>query len=132
MIKKIDSLNTFVIVLIGKLDDSIDLRDYSLKNTVILPSIDYNNLKYYIPYFDYIVADECHYFTTDAKFNEYTDVSYDFLMKRKDSVVLWVSATAKTFFRWLADKGKVKKKYIYRIDKDYSYVKKLYFYMVEC
>ena len=36
------------------LDDSIDLRDYSLKNTVILPSIDYNNLKYYIPYFDYV------------------------------------------------------------------------------
>ena len=31
-----------------------------------------------IPYYDYIVADECHYFTTDAKFNEYTDVSYDF------------------------------------------------------
>lgn len=81
-----------------------------------------------IPHFDYIVADECHYFTTDAKFNEYTDVSYDFLMKQKQSVVLWVSATAKTFFRWLADKGKVKKRYIYRVDKDYSYVKKLYFY----
>lgn len=84
-----------------------------------------------IPYYDYIVADECHYFTTDAKFNEYTDVSYDFLMKKKDSVVLWVSATAKTFFRWLVDKGKVKKKYIYRVDKDYSYVKKLYFYQKE-
>lgn len=84
-----------------------------------------------IPYFDYIVADECHYFTTDAKFNEYTDVSYDFLMKQKESVVLWVSATAKIFFRWLSDKGKVKKKYIYRIDKDYSYVKKLYFYQKE-
>ena len=38
LIKKIDSLNTFVIVLIGKLDDSID----------------YSNLKYYIPYFDYV------------------------------------------------------------------------------
>lgn len=84
-----------------------------------------------IPYYDYIVADECHYFTTDAKFNEYTDVSYEFLMKRKDSVVLWVSATAKTFFRWLADKGRVKKKYIYRMDKDYSYVKKVYFYQKE-
>ncbi len=84
-----------------------------------------------ISYYDYIVADECHYFTTDAKFNEYTDVSYNFLMKQKDSVVLWVSATAKTFFRWLADKGKVRKKYIYQIDKDYSYVKKLYFYQKE-
>lgn len=84
-----------------------------------------------ISYYDYIVADECHYFTTDAKFNEYTDVSYKYLMKRKDSVVLWVSATAKTFFRWLSDKGKVKKRHIYRIDKDYSYVKKLYFYQKE-
>ncbi|MBQ6995618.1 MAG: hypothetical protein IJN64_14195 [Lachnospiraceae bacterium] len=81
-----------------------------------------------VPHFDYIVADECHYFTTDAKFNEYTDVSYDFLIKQKNSVILWVSATAKIFFRWLADKGKVKKKNIYRIDKDYSYVKQVYFY----
>lgn len=84
-----------------------------------------------IPYFDYIVADECHYFTTDAKFNEYTDVSYNFLMKQKESVVLWVSATAKIFFKWLVDKGKVKKKNVYRIDKDYSYVKKVYFYQKE-
>lgn len=81
-----------------------------------------------LPYYDYIVADECHYFTTDACFNDYTDVSYNFLMKQKNSVVLWVSATAKTFFRWMSDKGKVKKKYVYRIDKDYSYVKKVYFY----
>lgn len=78
--------------------------------------------------FDYIVADECHYFTTDAKFNESTDVSYNFLMKQKDAVILWVSATAKGFFKYLSDKGKVKKKYIYRMDKDYSYVKKLYIY----
>lgn len=81
-----------------------------------------------ITHYDYIVADECHYFTTDSKFNEYTDVSYDFLMKQKDSVVIWVSATAKTFFKWLVDKGKVKKRRIYRMDKDYSYVKKVYFY----
>ena len=81
-----------------------------------------------IPDYDYIIADECHYFTTDAKFNGYTDVSYDYLMKQKQSVVLWVSATAKIFFRWLKDKNKVKKRNIYCIDKDYSYVKRLYFY----
>lgn len=109
-----------------------DTRKLGLSDTVSVMS--YQTLqskiqdKNSIPYFDYIVADECHYFTTDAKFNEYTDVSYDFLMKQKESVVLWVSATAKTFFRWLSDKGKVKKKYIYRVAKDYSYVKKLYFY----
>ena len=78
--------------------------------------------------YDYIIADECHYFTTDAKFNDYTDVSYDYLMNQKESVVIWVSATAKVFFRWLEDKRKVKKRNIFRIDKDYSYVKRLYFY----
>lgn len=50
-----------------------------------------------IPDYDYIVADECHYFTTDAKFNDYTDVSYKYLMSQKNTVVLWVSATAKIF-----------------------------------
>lgn len=84
-----------------------------------------------LPYYDYIVADECHYFTTDAKFNEYTDISYDFLMKQKNSVVLWVSATAKIFFKWLADMGKIKRKNIYKIDKNYSYVKQVYFYQRE-
>lgn len=81
-----------------------------------------------LPHYDYIVADECHYFTTDAKFNEYTDISYNYLMKQKNSVVLWVSATAKIFFKWLVDKGMVKKNNIYKIDKDYSYVKQVYFY----
>lgn len=83
------------------------------------------------PFFDYIIADECHYFTTDAKFNEYTDVSYNYLMNQKESVVIWISATAKVFFRWLEDKNRIKKRNIFRIDKDYSYVKKLYFYQKE-
>lgn len=79
-------------------------------------------------HYDYIIADECHYFTTDAKFNDYTDVSYKYLMKQKDSVVMWVSATAKAFFEWLQNTNKVKKKYLYSIPKDYSYVQHLYIY----
>lgn len=81
-----------------------------------------------IPYYDYIVADECHYFMTDATFNDYTDVSYNYIMKQKESVVLFISATAKTFFRYLIESNKVKKRNIYRLDKDYSYVDKLYYY----
>lgn len=81
-----------------------------------------------IPYYDYIVADECHYFTTDATFNDYTDVSYNHIMKQKDSVVLLISATAKGFFSNLLEKKKVKKKNHYILDKDYSYVEKLYYY----
>ena len=84
-----------------------------------------------IPCYDYIIADECHYFTTDAKFNEYTDVSYQYLMEQKQSVVLWASATAKTFFKWMKDRKKVKKRNTYCIEKDYSYVERLYFYQKE-
>lgn len=81
-----------------------------------------------IPYYDYIVADECHYFTTDATFNDYTDVSYNYVMTQKNSVVLLISATAKAFFKNLIEEKKVKKKNHYRLDKDYSYVDKLYYY----
>lgn len=83
------------------------------------------------PFYDYIIADECHYFTTDAKFNDYTDVSYNYLIDQKESVVIWISATAKVFFKWLVDKNKVKKANMFRIDKDYSYVRNLYFYQKE-
>ncbi len=84
-----------------------------------------------IPYYDYIIADECHYFTTDAGFNDYTDVAYNYVMKQKESVVVFVSATAKSFFKYLRDTSKVKKKNSYRLDKDYSYVSKLFYYQSE-
>ncbi|WMC93207.1 DEAD/DEAH box helicase family protein [Kineothrix sp. MB12-C1] len=109
-----------------------EINFYGLKNIVWVET--YQTLqkkiqqKMKIPYYDYIVVDECHYFTTDAKFNDYTDISYDYLMKQKQSVVLWVSATAKIFFNYLENKNKVKKKNIYRISKDYTYVKNVYFY----
>lgn len=84
-----------------------------------------------IPHYDYIIADECHYFTTDAGFNNYTDVAYNYVMKQKELVVVFVSATAKSFFKYLRDTNKVKKKNSYRLDKDYSYVSKLFYYQSE-
>lgn len=84
-----------------------------------------------IPHYDYIVADECHYFTTDALFNNYTDISYNYLMNRKDSTVIFLSATAKTFFKLLLDKEKLKKENLYNVEKDYSYVKDLYYYQAD-
>lgn len=109
-----------------------NIRKLGLQDTVYVTS--YQKLQNDIlkgarfPVYDYIVADECHYFTTDALFNDYTDVSYKFIMQQKESVVIWVSATAKIFFDWLEKKNKVKKRNIYKIEKDYSYVKKVYFY----
>lgn len=77
--------------------------------------------------YSYIIFDEIHYLTSDS-FNGYTDITYKFLMKQKNNVCILMSATAKPFFQMLLHKGKVKKKYYYVIDKDYSYVQKVYFY----
>ena len=111
------------------------VKNARLNKTIIVKS--YQKLqrdildKGYSEQFDYIVADECHYFTTDALFNSYTDISYNYIMKQKQNVVLLVSATAKSLFQYLLEKKKVKKRNYYWLDKDYSYVKKLYYYQSE-
>ena len=81
-----------------------------------------------ISQYDYIISDECHYFTTDARFNDYTDIAYNFVMGQQVSTVLLISATAKSFFQNLINSGKVESRNYYKLDKDYSYVKKLYYY----
>lgn len=96
-----------------------NVKDHNLRNTVYVTSYqslqkDLQNNKD-IGTYDYIVADECHYFTTDATFNDYTDISYDFIINQKKSVVLFVSATAKTFFKYLQDTKKVESKNSYRL-----------------
>lgn len=108
------------------------VRESNLQSTIYVTSYQALQKKIQqnekIPYYDYIIADECHYFTTDAGFNDYTDVAYNYVMKQKESVVVFVSATAKKFFKHLQDINKVKKKNNYRLDKDYSYVTKLFYY----
>lgn len=112
-----------------------NVKKHNLRNTVYVTSYqslqkDLQNNKD-IGTYDYIVADECHYFITDATFNDYTDISYDFIINQNKSVVLFVSATAKTFFKYLQDTKKVESKNSYRLDKDYSYVKKLFYYQAD-
>lgn len=55
LLQKIDSTNLYAIVLIGKMDDMISLKDYSLKNTYVLPNKDYLELKKYITHFDLVL-----------------------------------------------------------------------------
>lgn len=79
-----------------------------------------------IGYFDYIISDECHYFTNDALFNEYTDLAYDFIWRQKESVIIYISATAKVFFYWLKkEKSDIP---CFEIPKSYDYVDNVYFY----
>lgn len=81
-----------------------------------------------IKHYDYIIADEAHYFITDAIFNIYTDLSYDFLMDATDCVIVYMSATAKNLYSILENKGKVQKDKHYHIETDYSYVDNVYFF----
>lgn len=79
-----------------------------------------------VGYFDYIISDECHYFTNDALFNEYTDLAYDFIWRQKESVIIYISATAKVFFYWLKkEKSNIP---CFEIPKSYDYVDNVYFY----
>lgn len=46
--------------------------------------------------YKYIIADECHYFLMDSTFNTNTQLSYDWIMKkRKQAVIIFISATDK-------------------------------------
>lgn len=81
-----------------------------------------------IPFYDYIVADEIHYLISDALFNDFTDISYKYLINQANNVVIFMSATAKSLFNMLQNKGYVDKRNYYHIDKNYDYVENVYFY----
>lgn len=90
-----------------------------------------NRLKSHNPInekYDYIVSDECHYFTTDSLFNSYTDLSFDYVLNQDQATVIFISATAKVFFNWLKTRGKVSEDRIYKLPNNYDYVEHLYYY----
>lgn len=79
-----------------------------------------------LPKYDLIVSDECHYFWTDAKFNSYTDIAYQYVMSQTQSVVILMSATANNFFSELEADEKVEPNHIFEIKKSYSYVERVF------
>lgn len=109
-----------------------DVKKLKLHSTVYVTTYQslQNRIKHKekLPHYDYIIADECHYFTNDALFNEYTDLAYRYLKKQRDNVVIYISATAKVYFHWMKQKEMVVPEHYFLIPKDYSYVDKVYFY----
>ena len=65
-----------------------DIKELGLKNVCLMS---YQALeqkikaKAVIPYYNYIVSDECHYFTSDAEMNEDTNISYRWVKDREKS-----------------------------------------------
>lgn len=78
--------------------------------------------------YDLIIADECHYFYIDAKFNGYTDLSYGYVMSQSKSTVVFLSATADGMFSDMITDGVVAENNVYTIPKVYDYVEKVYTY----
>ncbi len=71
-----------------------DTNDNNVITMINYQEIEARILRYEtIPFYDYIVADECHYFFTDSKFNNKTDVSLEWLLRQKDCIKILCSAT---------------------------------------
>lgn len=87
-----------------------------------------------IPEFDAYICDEAHFFLADSEFNLYTDISYEYLIKRNDSVVIFMTATYENIFQRIKDDlrklcTKLEKEYIepkeYILPTLYDYVDKI-------
>lgn len=76
---------------------------------------------------DVIVADECHFITADADFNDYTDYIH-FHLRKHAGMVIYISATASNYFQKMQEFNWVRPENYYYIPKDYSYVDSLTFY----
>lgn len=81
-----------------------------------------------IPHYDYIIADECHYFLTDGIFNQYTDIAFSWLRSQSDNVVIYMSATGNNLFNGLTLSGIVKPERYYYIPQNHDNIEAVYFY----
>lgn len=110
----------FKMDIVGK-EDVIELTTYQSIDTFFT-----NNNPFHFAQYDYIVCDEFHYFTSDASFNNTTDMSIEHILN-SDSTRIFMSATADLMHRYL--NGHKKYKSIdYYMDMDFSFIDELWFY----
>lgn len=65
---------------------------------------DYKNQEQY----DYIIADECHYFLEDSMFNPYTQLSYNWIMGKQYSArLIFISATIERMREYILKDNKI-------------------------
>ena len=75
--------------------------------------------------FDFIVLDECQHFV--EAISAYTDLSFKWIMQHTAQKI-FMSATAKTLFRYLIEEKHVSLDNYYYIQKSYDYVDEIYFF----
>lgn len=75
--------------------------------------------------YKYIVCDESHYFTNDASFNDYTDMSLEHILSASHAVTLLLSATGGTLLNYIKRFYKERKLIEHPLSQDYGFVDKL-------
>lgn len=81
--------------------------------------------------YDVYICDEAHFFLSDSEFNLYTDVTYEYLMSRTHSTVVFMTATYKNIFTRIERDLKKRNEpepLKYFLPTDYSYVDKIYWF----
>lgn len=103
------------------------------KYSDVITIVNYQKLEKYIQRhkgnvnFDFVIADECHYFFNDSPFNDCTDLSFAWLLHRKGIKIL-MSATMNIVEKYLTDIYQLEGMIKYNIDPNYDYIDKFYFY----
>lgn len=77
--------------------------------------------------YDFIVADEVHYFFCDSLFNRKTSLSFNWLFNNTNSIRVLLSATSNFLRKYLEENLKLELTK-YEIKTDYKYIDNLYFY----
>lgn len=106
------------------LDNTIDIVSYQKLTKDIV------NNKFAFDKYNYIVSDECHYFFTDSKFNNLTDIPLETILLLKKQIRIFLSATSNIFEKFINDRHKdygLNLPIVYKV-KNKFYYNKLYHY----
>ena len=102
----------------------LEFNQYQQKIEII-STYQHEDLMPFVEQFDYLVLDEAHYLFQDASFNLATETIIEMVERYRDSkIVLMLSATPQLLKKYFDTQ--IKKTYV--VERDYSYIKKLYAY----
>jgi hypothetical protein len=105
-------------------EETITTINYQAIETAIIRDGSFN-----FDMYKYVVCDECHYFLTDSMFNINNDTSLNAILKIKNSVVIFMSATGDSFFDFIRKEHKERLfQSKYYIKRDYSRLRKVAFF----
>lgn len=105
-------------------EDVIDIRTYQS-----IEAVEKSGIIYELGMYDIIVADEWHYFMSDASFNKYTDISLDAILEQINAIRIFMSATGDHMKHYLSDsKHRGLTTIDYEIPIDFNFIKRLEFF----